>query len=82
MFILHLTGCNVNIQEFSMKASKFNEEQIALALHMAEQTSVDEVTRKLGIAQATFYRRKSKYGGLLPAEVKRLKQLGLIVEKQ
>ena len=28
-----------------MKASKFNEEQIALALHMAEQTSVDEVTK-------------------------------------
>ena len=58
-----------------MKASKFNEEQIPMALHMAEQTSVDEVTRKLGIAQATFYRWKSKYGGLLPAEVKRLKQL-------
>ena len=58
-----------------MKASKFNEEQTTLALHMAEQTSVDEVTRKLGIAQATFYRWKSKYGGLLPAEVKRLKQL-------
>jgi hypothetical protein len=37
-----------------MKASKFNEEQTTLALHMAEQTSVDEVTRKLGIAQATY----------------------------
>ena len=58
-----------------MTASKFNEEQITLALHMAEQPSVDEVTRKLGIASATFYRWKSKYGGLLPAEVKRLKQL-------
>lgn len=58
-----------------MKASKFNEEQITLALHMAEQTRVDEVTRKLGIAQATFYRWKSKYGGLFPAEVKRLKRL-------
>ncbi len=61
--------------EFSIKASKFNAEQIALALHMAEQISVDEVTRKLRIAQATFYRWKSKYGGLLPAEVKRLKPL-------
>ena len=58
-----------------MKQTKFSEEQIAMALHMAEQTSVEEVTRKLGIAQATFYRRKAKYGGLLPAEVKRLKQL-------
>lgn len=55
-----------------MKASKFNEEKIAMALHMAEQTSVDEVTRKLGIAQATFYRWKSKYGGSLPAEVMRV----------
>ncbi len=58
-----------------MKATKFNEEQIAMALHLAEQTSVEEVTRKLGIANATFYRWKSKYGGLLPTEVKRLKQL-------
>ncbi len=58
-----------------MKATRFNEEQIAMALHLAEQTSVEEVTRKLGIANATFYRWKSKYGGLLPTEVKRLKQL-------
>ena len=58
-----------------MKKKTFNEEQIAMALHMADQTSVDEVTRKLGIAQATFYRWKSKYGGLLPTEVKRLRQL-------
>lgn len=58
-----------------MKKAKFNEEQIAMALHMADQTSVEEVTRKLGIAQATFYRWKSRYGGLLPTEVKRLRQL-------
>ena len=58
-----------------MKQTKFTEEQIAMALHMADQTSVEEVIRKLGIAQATFYSWKSKYAGLLPAEVKRLKQL-------
>ena len=58
-----------------MKKTKFSEEQIAMALHLADQTSIDEVTRKLGIASATFYRWKSKYGGLLPTEVKRLKQL-------
>ena len=46
-----------------------------MALHMADQKSVEDVTRKLGIAQATFYRWKSKYGGLLPTEVKRLRQL-------
>lgn len=58
-----------------MKKTKFSEEQIAMALHKADQTSVEDVTRKLGIAQATFYWWKSKYGGLLPTEVKRLRQL-------
>ena len=56
-----------------MKKKYFSEEQIALALHQAERTSVEDVTRHLGVSQATFYRWKSKYGGLLPSEVKRLK---------
>lgn len=56
-----------------MKKRQFTEEQIALALHQAERTSVEDVTRHLGVSQATFYRWKSKYGGLLPCEVKRLK---------
>ena len=47
-----------------MKKSKFTEEQIAFALHQAEMgTSVEEVCRKIGIAQATFYAWKKKYGG-------------------
>ena len=59
-----------------MKKSKFTEEQITLALHTAESgTPVNEVCRKLGITDATFYRWKSKYGGLMPSEVRRLKQL-------
>lgn len=49
--------------------------QITLALHQAERTSVEDVTRHLGVSQATFYRWKAKYGGLLPSEVKRLKLL-------
>ena len=36
---------------------------------------VEEICRKLGIANATFYRWKQKYRGLLPSEVKKLKQL-------
>ena len=56
-----------------MKKKQFSEEQIALALHQAERTSVEDVTRHLGVSQATFYRWKAKYGGLLPSEVKRLK---------
>ena len=56
-----------------MKKKHFSEEQIALALHQAERTSIEDVTRHLGVSQATFYRWKSKYGGLLPSELKRLK---------
>jgi putative transposase len=56
-----------------MKQKNFTEEQIALALHQAERTSVEDVTGHLGVSQATFYRWKSKYGGLLPSEVKRMK---------
>jgi putative transposase len=59
-----------------MKKTKFTEEQITLALHRAEDgMPIEEICRKLGIANATFYRWKQKYGGLLPSEVKKLKQL-------
>ena len=59
-----------------MKRSKFSEAQIAFVLRQAEEgTSVDEVCRKSGISQATFYAWKKKYGGLMPSEVNRLRQL-------
>ena len=59
-----------------MKKSKFTEHQIAFALQQAEGgTSVGEVCRKMGIAEATFYRWKQLYGGLLPSELRKLRQL-------
>lgn len=59
-----------------MKRSKFTEDQIAFALKQAELgTSVEEVCRKMGIAEATFYNWKKKYGGLGPSELRRLRQL-------
>lgn len=59
-----------------MKRSKFTEPQIAFALKQAELgTPVEEVCRKMGISDATFYNWKKKYGGLGPSEVRRLKQL-------
>ncbi len=59
-----------------MKKTKFTEEQIAFALKQAETgTSVQEVTRKLGISEQTFYNWKKKYGGLGPSELRKLKQL-------
>jgi putative transposase len=59
-----------------VKKSKFTDEQIAFALKQAELgTSVDEVCRKMGISDATFYNWRKKYGGLGPSEVRRLRQL-------
>ena len=59
-----------------MKSSKFTEEQIAFALKQAETgTSVKEVIRKMGIAEQTFYRWKKKYGGMMPSDLRRLRQL-------
>lgn len=59
-----------------MKRSKFSEAQIAFVLRQADEgTSVEEVCRKTGISQATFYAWKKKYGGLMPSEMKRLRQL-------
>src|SRR3569833_1316222 len=59
-----------------MKRSKFTEQQIAFALKQAELgTPVEEVCRKMGISDATFYNWKKKYGGLSPSELRRLRQL-------
>lgn len=40
-----------------------------------EGTPVAEICRKAGISQATDFNWKKKYAGLLPTEMKRLKQL-------
>lgn len=57
-----------------MKTSRFTEEQIAYALKQAEWgTAVGEICRKMGIAEATFYVWRKKYGGLGPSELKRLR---------
>lgn len=59
-----------------MKRSRFSEQQIAYLLRQAEEgTSVEEVCRKAGISEATYYNWRKKYGGLMPSEMKRLKQL-------
>ncbi len=59
-----------------MKTSKFTEAQIAFALKQAELgTKVEEVCRKLGISEATFYNWKKTYGGVGPSELRRMRQL-------
>jgi transposase len=59
-----------------MKRSRFSEAQIAFVLRQSEEgVRVEEVCRKAGISQATFYAWKKKYGGLMPSEMRRLRQL-------
>lgn len=59
-----------------MKRSKFTESQVLFALKQAETgVKVEEVCRKMGISEATFYNWKKKYGGLGVSELRRLRQL-------
>ena len=59
-----------------MKRSRFTEQQIAFALKQQELgVAVEEICRKLGISDATFYNWKKKFSGLGPSELRRLKQL-------
>lgn len=65
-----------NGQEHVVKKSRFTEEQIAFALKQAELgTRVEDVCRKMGISEATFYIWKKRYGGVGPSELRRLRQL-------
>jgi len=55
----------------------FTEEQIVSILRAAEakEVAARELCRKHGISEQTFYRWKSKYGGIAVSDVRRLKQL-------
>lgn len=59
-----------------MRKSKFTEQQIAFILKQADDgVSVEDTCRKAGISIQTYYRWRQKYGGLMPSEMKRLRQL-------
>ena len=59
-----------------MKASKFSDAQKAFILKQgAEGVLVTEICRRAGISEATYFNWKKKYDGLLPSEMRRLKQL-------
>lgn len=60
-----------------MKRSKYSESQMVFAIKQVETgTRIQEVCRKMGISEATFYNWKKKYGGLGVSELRRLKNLG------
>lgn len=59
-----------------MKKTRFTEEQIIRILKAQEsgQKTLD-VCRQHGISESTFYKWKSKYGGMEVSDAKRLKGL-------
>jgi len=59
-----------------MKSSRFSEEQIIgiLKEHQAGATAAD-LCRKHGVSDATFYKWRSKYGGMEVSDAKKLKTL-------
>jgi putative transposase len=58
------------------RKSKFTEQEIIYALKQVEAgVPLKEPCRKYGVSEQTFYRWRSKYGGMAPSELQRLKQL-------
>ena len=59
-----------------MKTSRFTDSQIIAVLKQAESgTPVPELCRTHGISSATFYKWRSKFGGMDASMVARLKEL-------
>jgi len=60
----------------TMKKSRFTEVQVVQALQMHESgVATGVICREMGIAPATFYKWKAKYGGLDVSDVQKLKTL-------
>jgi putative transposase len=63
-----------------VKRKRHTPEEIIRKLRDAEAqlasgAKIADVTRKLGISENTFHRRRARYGGMGPSETKRLREL-------
>ena len=59
-----------------MKASRFTDAQKAFLIRQGEDgTPVAEICRKAGISQATYLNWKKKYDGMMPSDMKRMRDL-------
>ena len=58
-----------------LASPKEKDNERLFACHLIGGWHVPEVCRKAGISDATFYNWRKKYAGLMPSEMKRLRQL-------
>jgi len=59
-----------------MKKSRFTESQIVAILKKHESgVSIKDICREAGISDQTFYKWKSKYGGMDSSQLKKVKEL-------
>ena len=59
-----------------MKKSRYKEEQIIAVLKEVDTgAKLQDVVRRLGVSEQTYYRWKAKYGGMEVSDAKKLKSL-------
>lgn len=59
-----------------MKRSKFSDARKAFVIRQGDDgTPVEEICRKAGISQATYFAWKKKYAGMMPSGMKRMREL-------
>ena len=59
-----------------MKKSRYKEEQIIAVLKEVDAgAKLQDVVRRLGVSEQTYYRRKAKFGGMEVSDAKKLRAL-------